>query len=166
MKKERIEDIVIRLGTPVAQALNLELVDVEYKKEGANWVLRCFIDCETGVGIEECQRYSEALEKVLDTEDPIPGSYLLEVSSPGLERPLKKEQDYIRFAGNQVEIKLHKALNNQKKYRGELLGLDELKTTVRLNTGNQVMAIPLPEIAKANLIADFSSGTERGKKGK
>lgn len=155
MKKERIEDIVIRLGTPIADELKLELVDVEYRKEGADWVLRCFIDAEAGVGIDDCGRFSTALEKVLDAADPIPGSYLLEVSSPGLERPLKKEKDYLRFIGSRIEVKLHKALNNRKKYQGELLGFDEAEKTVRLMTDNQEIQIPLSEIAKANLIAEF-----------
>ncbi|HYH02888.1 MAG TPA: ribosome maturation factor RimP [Bacillota bacterium] len=155
MKQERIEDIVIRLGTPVAEELKLELVDVEYRKEGSDWVLRCFIDTETGVGIDDCQRFSNAFEKVMDAADPIPGSYLLEVSSPGLERPLKKEKDYIRFTGSRVEVKLHKALNERKKYQGELLGFNEAEKMVRLKTDNREIEIPLSEIAKANLIVEF-----------
>lgn len=164
MTKERIEDIVTRLGNSVAETLGYELVDVEYKKEGSDWILRCFIDCLNGVGINECQLFSEAIEKILDAEDPIPGSYLLEVSSPGLERPLKKEADFQRFTGQQVEMKLHRAINGQKKYQGELLGFNGTDKLITIKTGNTNIEIPLQDIAKANLVADFF-GIEGGKKG-
>jgi ribosome maturation factor RimP len=163
LKKERIEDTVSRLGTPIAEALHNELVDVEYRKEGADWILRCFIDSATGIGIDDCQRFSQALEEILDREDPIPGSFLLEVSSPGIERPLKNEKDYIRFAGNKVEIRLHKAWNNQKRFQGELLGWDETAQKVRIKIEDWILEVPLAEIAKANLVAEFFGGTERGK---
>lgn len=168
MGKERIETIVERLGNQVAANLNYELVDVEYRKEGPDWVLRCFIDKENGVGIEDCQRFSEALDKVLDEADPIPGRYLLEVSSPGIERPLKKEGDFIRFAGKMIEIKLNKALNNRKTYHGELIGLlgdeSERKVVLKIDDLN-ILEIPRNEIAKAKLLIDISSG-EGGKKRK
>jgi ribosome maturation factor RimP len=163
LKKERTEDTVIRLGTPVAEALQYELVDVEYRKEGADWILRCFIDSETGIGIDDCQRFSEALGQILDREDPIPGSYLLEVSSPGIERPLKKEKDYIRFTGNKVEIRLHKAYSGQKRFQGDILGWDETAHKVRLKIDDRTIEVPLEEIAKANLVAEFFGGAERGK---
>jgi ribosome maturation factor RimP len=163
LKKERIEDAVVRLGTPVAETLQYELVDVEYRKEGTNWILRCFIDSATGIGIDDCQRFSEALEEILDREDPIPGSFLLEVSSPGIERPLKNKKDYIRFTGNKVEIRLHKAWNNQKRFQGELLGWDETAEKVRVKIEDRIMEVSLEEIAKANLVAEFFGGTERGK---
>lgn len=154
MPKERIEDIVTRLGTPIAEELGYEVVDVEYKKEGSNWILRCFIDSPGGVGIDECQKFSEALEKVLDREDPIPGSYLLEVSSPGVERPLKKESDFQRFIGENVEIKLHKALNGQKKYNGRLSGFNETDKMIIIRIKDADVSIPLSEVAKANLSID------------
>lgn len=162
MAKERIEDAVERLATPVAERLGYELVDVEYKKEGANWVLRCFIDCPGGVGIDQCQTFSEALEEVLDAEDPIPGSYLLEVSSPGAERPLKKPSDYQRFLGEAVVVKLHKVVEGQKKYSGELAGYDDEAKTVQIKTSNGLVTIALKDIAKANLNIDFF-GTGGGK---
>jgi ribosome maturation factor RimP len=166
VKHERIEDVVLKLGASVATGLEIELVDVEYRKEGADWVLRCLIDTEHGVGIDDCQRFSEALGKVLDAADPISGSYLLEVSSPGIERPLKKEQDFIRFVGRQIEVKLHKAFNDRKKWQGVLLGMDDAKQLVRLQADRQVLEIPRAEIAKANLNADFFGETERSKKQK
>jgi ribosome maturation factor RimP len=166
VKHERIEDVVFELGAPVAAELCLELVDIEYRKEGTDWVLRCFIDKEPGINIDDCQQFSEALGKVLDAVDPISGSYLLEVSSPGIERPLKKEQDFIRFVGEQVEVKLHKAFNDRKQWQGVLLGMDEAKQLVRLQVDRQVLEIPRVEITKANLIAEFFGETERSKKQK
>jgi ribosome maturation factor RimP len=166
VKHERTEDVVYRLGAPVAAGLGMELVDVEYRKEGANWVLRCLIDTEHGVGIDDCQHFSEALETVLDTADPIPGSYLLEVSSPGIERPLKKEKDFVRFAGQSVEVKLHKVFNNRKKWQGKLLGMDAVQQVVRLQVEQEVLELPWANIAKANLIAKLFDETERSKKQK
>lgn len=159
MKKERIETVVARLGESIAEKLGYELIDVEYRKEGSNWILRCFIDCPSGVGIDQCQTFSEALEKVLDTEDPIPGSYLLEVSSPGLERPLKKESDFMRYLGQQVEIKLHKAIAGKKQVRGELVGYKAETKLIEVKINNSLMEIPFEEVAKANLVVDcFGAG--------
>lgn len=165
--KERIEDIVERLGSPLAETLGYELVAVEYRKEGSNWVLRCFIDNQDGVGLNECQRYSEELEKLLDKVDPIPGSYLLEVSSPGLDRPLRKDTDYLRFVGANIEITLRKALKGQKVYRGELLGLvtGEIGQMIRMKQKDEMIEIPRAEVAKAHIIAEIF-GSEGGKKRK
>lgn len=158
MGKERIEAIVERLGNEVAAELGYELIEVEYCKEGPDWVLRLFIDHENGIGIEDCQRFSEALDVVLDEKDPIPGKYLLEVSSPGIERPLKKDHDFIRFTGNMVEIKLVKPINNRKTYRGELMGItgddSERKVALKIDDSN-ILEIPRNEIAKANLFFDI-----------
>lgn len=158
MGKERIEAVVERLGNEVAAELGYELIEVEYRKEGPDWVLRLFIDHENGIGIEDCQRFSEALGVVLDEKDPIPGKYLLEVSSPGIERPLKKDRDFVRFAGKMVEIKLIKPINNRKTYRGELMGItgddSERKVALKINDSN-ILEIPRNEITKANLIFDI-----------
>lgn len=165
--KERIEEIVERLGEPVAATLGYELVAVEYRKEGPDWVLRCFIDSPTGVGINECQHFSEAFGKRLDEADPIPGSYLLEVSSPGIERPLRKDSDFNRFVGEQVEIKLHKSFQGQKIYRGELLGLveGEPEKIIRIKPNDVVIEIPRTEVAKAHIIAEIF-GSKGGKRKK
>lgn len=163
MTKERVEDVVYRLGQQVADELGYELVEVEYKKEGADWVLRCLIDCPEGVGVDECQRFSQLIEQALDTADPIPGSYLLEVSSPGIERPLKKAADFQRFAQSQVEMRLYHGVDGQKKYRGLLLGMDPATEMVHLQLADKMVEIPYKDIAKANLSADFF-GCGGGKK--
>lgn len=167
MPKERIEEIVERVGTPLAEELGYELVDVEYHKEGADWVLRCTIDHQPGVGITECERYSEALSKALDAIDPIPGSYLLEVSSPGLDRPLKKDNDFVRFSGNKIQIKLLQAINGQKVFQGDLIGLGEenQEKIIKIGINNSVMEIPRKLVAKVHLVSEIF-GAEGGKKRK
>lgn len=168
MSQGRIVEKVIELANPLAAELGYELVDVEYRKEGSNWVLRCAIDCETGVGINECQRFSEALERLLDTADPIPGSYLLEVSSPGLERPLRKDGDFVRFAGNMVEIKLSRPLDGRKTYSGILSGVRQAENSgslkIVIDNQGQITEIPREMITKANLSADSLNPKKGGKK--
>lgn len=131
MAKRKVEDIVEELAQPVIDAMSFELVDVEFIKEGANWYLRVYIDKPGGVTIDDCQAISERLSDILDEQDPIKQSYILEVSSPG-ERPLKKDRDFERFRGEIVEVKLYQPLNGKKIYEGELLGLTgdiiEIKT--------------------------------------
>ncbi len=165
--KERIEDIIEKLASPIAEEMGYELVAVEYRKEGPDWILRCFIDNPTGIGINECQQFSEALGEKLDEADPIPGSYLLEVSSPGIERPLRKDADFIRFIGATIELTLHKALNGQKVYQGELLGLvaGEMQPMVRIQRNDAIIEIPRTDIAKAHIMAEVF-GPKGGKKRK
>jgi ribosome maturation factor RimP len=168
LSQGRIVESVVKLASPLAEELGYELVDVEYRKEGPDWVLRCSIDCETGVGINECQRFSEALEKLLDSTDPIPGSYLLEVSSPGVERPLKKDNDFVRFAGRTIEVKLMQALDGKKTYSGILIGMENGEPpnslTVIIENNGQITGIPREMIAKANLTADLLNPKKGGKK--
>ena len=168
MSKERTQTQIERLGIPVAAELGYELIEVEYHKEGPDWILRCTIDKEQGITTDDCQRFSEALEAILDREDPIPGSYLLEVSSPGIERPLKTDRDFIRFTGNQIELRLKKVFNNLKTFRGELLGLfDEgPETIIKLKIqGEQVLDVPKNEVLRARLISEIF-GDEGGRKKK
>jgi ribosome maturation factor RimP len=163
--KERVETSVRRLGEPLATALGYELVEIEYRKEGPDWVLRCTIDQEAGITTDDCRRFSEALSNELDTTDPVPGAYLLEISSPGLERPLIKESDYTRFAGRQVELKLHQAWNGQKVYQGELIGLSgkEPERVIQIKNKEQLTEVPCAALAKARLVADIlaSEGSQR-----
>ncbi|MCL6590207.1 MAG: ribosome maturation factor RimP [Firmicutes bacterium] len=148
----------MEIGIPVAENLGYELIDVEYRKEGADWVLRCVIDCPAGVGLNECQKFSEALGKQLDQEDPIPGSYLLEVTSPGPERPLKKDADFIRFTGRKAFLKLFQPLNGSRNYQGELLDfrrIDQEHSLIKLGINNTQVEIPGEMVAKARLVPEF-----------
>ena len=109
---------------------SFELVDVEFVKEGPNWYLRIYIDKPGGITIDDCKVVSEEVSDLLDKEDPIPQSYFLEVSSPGLERPLKKDSDFEKFKGELVEVRLFKAINGKKIYAGELIGLIDNKIVI------------------------------------
>ncbi len=110
---------------PIVEANGCKLWDLEYVKEGSNKYLRIFIEKDEPVSINDCEAVSRAVEKALDEKDPIPEAYILEVSSPGLDRPLKKDSDFIRFAGHIVDVRLYKPINKSKNFQGKLLGLTD-----------------------------------------
>ena len=120
MKKSEIEQHCTELVTPIINDNNYELVDVEYVKEGSDYYLRVYADKENGITIDDCVFISRALEEKLDEANKLDTPYILEVSSPGLTRPLKKENDFKRSVGKLVEIKLYKALDGKKEYCGVL----------------------------------------------
>lgn len=129
----RIEELTRNLVAPAIEKNNFELVDVEYKKEGNNWYLRVYIDKEGGVSLDDCQIISEYLSEKLDEVDPIVNSYILEVSSPGIDRPLKTQRDFDKFKGSLVEISLYQPIDKKKKYEGELVGLISDKVVITDN---------------------------------
>lgn len=133
MKRTEIESYVEELVMPIIEEGNFELVDVEYVKEGVNWYLRVYADKEGGITIDDCVTISRALEVQLDEKDLIPDAYILEVSSPGLGRQLKKEKDYQRSIGKEVEIKLYKARNKQKELEGILKDFDSDTFTITID---------------------------------
>ena len=110
MAKRKVEDLVTELVLPIVEKNSFELVDVEFVKEGANWFLRVYIDKEGGITLDDCQIVSEELSVLLDEKDPINRRYFLEVSSPGIERPLKKDRDFERFKGSLVKVKTFNAI--------------------------------------------------------
>ena len=122
MAKRKVEDIVYELAKPIIDRKNFELVEVEYKKEGADWYLRVYIDKEDGITIDDCQSVSQELSDLIDQADPIEQSYIFEVSSPGIDRPLKTDRDYEKNNGKLVEVKLFTQLNGKKAYEGILKG--------------------------------------------
>jgi ribosome maturation factor RimP len=136
MQRKEIEAKVAELALAIVQKKSFELVDVEYVREGPNWYLRVFIDKEGGIHIDDCQVISEELGSALDEMDFLKQAYFLEVSSPGIDRPFKKEKDYQRNVGKIVEIKLFKPIDGNKYFEGELLGLEDDIVTVAtgLNT--------------------------------
>ena len=133
MKRTDIESYVEELVMPIIEEGNFELVDVEYVKEGANWYLRVYADKEGGINIDDCVTISRALEVKLDEKDVIADAYILEVSSPGLGRQLKKDRDYKRSLGEEIEFKLYKARNKQKEFEGILKHFDENTFTITLD---------------------------------
>ncbi|MEK3994513.1 ribosome maturation factor RimP [Psychrobacillus sp. FSL K6-2365] len=153
----KIEELV----SPILQELNLDLVDIEYVKEGRDWFLRIYIDTPTGgIDIEQCAQVSEKLSEKLDVEDPISENYFLEVSSPGAERPLKKDADFTKAIGKYVYIKTYEPVNGAKEFEGTLLSysIDEgALIEVRVKTRRVKIQIEKEKIALARLAIDFSA---------
>ena len=150
------EDYVTRteaLVTPFIQENNFELVDTEFVKEGGNYYLRVYIDKPGGINIDDCELISRALSDKLDEEDYIEEAYILEVSSPGLGRPLKKEKDYQRALGEEIEIKLYKAMDKVKEFQGILKSYDDETVTIEEN-GNDI-TFKKKNIAIIRLAIDF-----------
>ncbi len=138
MKKADIEKKVEEILLPMTDEAGFELVDVEYVKEGSNWYLRVFLDKEGGITIDDCETISRALEKKLDENDPIEAAYVLEVSSPGLDRQLKKEKDFVRYAGSLVDVKLYQAQNGSRDWQGLLEGWEDGTLTIRTDEGEEI----------------------------
>jgi len=128
--KKDIEKSIEALVTPITDAHNFECVDVEYVKEASTWYLRVYIDKEGGITIDDCVEVSRALDLKLDEIDPIEDAYILEVSSPGLDRQLKKDKDLKRSIGKTVEIKLYKAVDGQKEFTGNLVDFNDEEITI------------------------------------
>ena len=120
MQGEKIRDIVYDLAWEVVEKNGLELVGVEYVKEGANWYLRLYIDKEGGVNHEDCQKISAIISDSLDEKDPIPTAYFLEVSSPGIERIIQTDKDYAKYRGSMINVHTYTAINGQKIISGVL----------------------------------------------
>lgn len=154
MGKNRVESIVEEIVQPIVEQENIELVDVEYKKEGPHKYLRVYIDKPEGISLDDCQRVSEQLSEKLDETDPIEENYFLEVSSPGLDRPLKKPEDYVKFSGRDVEIKLYEPINNKKLFEGELLEFKDSIVKIQLDNAD-ILEIPLEKIALTRLAIKF-----------
>ncbi len=159
MAQTDVASRVAEIAGPVAASLGMELVDLEYKREGRAMVLRLFVDREGGVTLDDCAQVSRELSEILDVEDFIHGHYTLEVSSPGLNRPLKKDADYERYRGRLVRVRTFELLpddagNPRKTFTGELLGLESGVVRLKLIEG-QTAGIPLDKVAKANLEFEF-----------
>lgn len=146
----KIVDKIFPLAEPLAASLGLELVDIEFVKEGGSYILRVLVDREGGVTHKDCEALSHVLGDELDKTDPIEESYSMEVSSPGVERPLKKQGDYLRFAGSRVRINVFSSLDGKKSVIGTLRGMEDDLILVE-DVNNTVIRIPLAQVAKANL---------------
>ncbi len=153
MAQSKVEEIVTELAQPLVAEANLELVDVEFVKEGRDWYLRVFIDKPEGIDLEDCSLISQNLGAILDEKDPIPQSYYLEVSSPGIERPLKKPADFTRFAGEDVSLHLYGPYEGKKDWIGTLKGLEDNQVVLAIE--DEEHAIPYDSIASAKLYVAF-----------
>lgn len=142
---EEIREIIM----PILISQGFELVDLEYQRESRGWVLRLFIDQDGGIHLDDCSEVSRELSAVLDVQDVIPHSYTLEVSSPGLTRPMKKREDFEKYQNRLVKIRTFQPIAGQRNFKGILRGIEG--ETVKVETADRVQEIPFRFIAKANL---------------
>ncbi len=156
-KREKYEEKTEKLLIPIAEANQVEIYDVEYVKEGSDFYLRCYIDKEGGVDINDCERVSRALSDELDREDFIEDAYILEVSSPGLGRTLKKDKHLSRSLMQEVEIRTYKPVNGSKEFTGMLKSFDESTVTIEAVSakGTEEMVFARKDIAVIKLAFDF-----------
>ncbi|MHA6258746.1 ribosome maturation factor RimP [Sporosarcina sp. CAU 1771] len=156
----KVTETVEQLVSPIVNELELVLVDIEFEKEGRDWFLRVYIDTTKGdIDIDQCALVSERLSEELDRTDPIPQNYFLEVSSPGAERPLKNEQDFLNAVGQYVFIKTYAPIDGMKEFEGYLLayGEDGAEVEVRIKTRKVTVLIEQDKMAVARLAIDFSA---------
>lgn len=145
MAGKKVTDTVFDLANPIALSHGCFVDDVEFKKEGADYVLRVIIDVDDssdgGVSIDQCENVSRALSDILDEADPIAQAYMLEVSSPGIDRELKREKDFVRFMGREVDIKLYKAIDGVKLLSGKLIAYSPDAVTIESDGGETTVAM-------------------------
>lgn len=152
-KRETYETRTEQLLMPIVEKFGVEIYDVEYVKEGSDWYLRAYIDKPEGVNINDCENVSRALSDVLDTEDYIEDAYILEVSSPGLGRTLKKDRHLEKSLGEEVEIRTYKPIDKQKEFSGILKAYD--KDTVTIEEDSEERVFARADIALIRLALDF-----------
>lgn len=153
-KREIYEKKAEALILPIINKNNYELVDVEFVREGSNWFLRAYVDKEGGFSVNDCEKVSREFSDLLDKEDFIDESYILEISSPGLGRPLKKDKDFERSLGEEVEVKLYKAVENQNEFSGILEAYDAQTVTIGFE-GDIRTTFDRKNIALIRLAIDF-----------
>lgn len=156
MSKTIIETVQA-LIEPILEERQVELVDIEYEKEGQDWFLRIYADTEDGIDLTECSIISEKISEVLDESDPIKGAYFLEVSSPGAERPLKSKKDFENYLNENVYVTLYAPVDGAKEYEGILVSFENETATIeyKIKTRKKQVDIPYNKIAKARLAVTF-----------
>jgi ribosome maturation factor RimP len=152
-KQTQIKQQLEQLAEALVASEGMELVDLEYRREGRRWMLRLFIDKDGGVTLDDCASISRELGDLLDVRDVIPQAYVLEVSSPGLNRRLRKKEDFARFAGRKVRLRLVAPIDGRRKIVGELEGVEDEAVIVVAPEGR--CSVALKDIAKANLVYEF-----------
>ena len=153
-RKEIYEQKTESFIQPIVDKYHFELVDVEYVKEGSDWYLRAYIDKEGGITVNDCEMVAREMNEILDREDYVEDSYIFEVSSPGLGRPLKKEKDYVRSMGKEVEIRTYRPINKEKEFYGILSAYDESSVTITTEDQKE-QTFEKADIALIRLAFDF-----------
>jgi ribosome maturation factor RimP len=151
--QKQIEQQLEELAETLISAEGMELVDMEYRREGRRWVLRLFVDKQGGVTVDDCAYISRQLGDYLDVKDIIPQAYVLEVSSPGLNRRIRKKEDFERYAGHKVQLRLVSPLDGRKKIAGSLVGVEKEAVVVMAEEGQ--WTVPINAIDRANLVYEF-----------
>jgi ribosome maturation factor RimP len=149
MVSGEVADRVRAIVSPIVLDERMELVDVEYRRESKGYVLRLTLDKEGGVTLDDCTRISQEVGRSLDVEDFIQTPYTLEVSSPGLNRPLKTEKDFVKYCGRLIKVKTIDSIENRRQFKGRLMGISEDK--IEIESEGRIFEILLSNVAKANL---------------
>jgi len=152
---QSLENRIAELAGQVAASMGMEVVLVEVKGDGNRSIVRAFIDQPAGISLDDCERFSKRLSVLLDVEDWIPFRYILEVSSPGVNRPLVKESDFRRFTGKDAKLRTRLPIEGQRNFKGKIVGVTEGRLELEVAPGKQI-GIALMDIEKANLIAELS----------
>jgi len=147
-----LRDTLAARLAPLVEGLGYELWELEYSPGRGNGLLRLYIDAEAGITVDDCERVSRAVSELLDVEDPIPGQYTLEVSSPGLDRPLRTAQQFARFVGETVYVEVAEAVEGRRRFKGALTAADA--ATIEVDVDGRRWALPLAGIRKAHLAPD------------
>lgn len=167
MRGEEIAERARALSEPVVTSQGMELIEVEFVTERGRPILRFYIDKPGGVTLDDCQAISREVEGLLEVEDPIPGRYFLEVSSPGLDRPLRRAEDFRRYEGRLARVRLREPREGRRRFTGRISSVTSGNVTLILEDGERV-ELPLAQVAKARLEyegeAPFGQGHERGRK--
>lgn len=150
----KTKDKLYELVEETLWGMDLEIIDLEYRREPKGWVVRVFIDKEKGVTLDECSWVSREIEKKLDAFDILETAYTLEVSSPGLDRPLRGEKDFVRFKGRLIRLNMYKGIEGNKFLRGILVNYKDDKVIISVNK-NEIFEVPFIDIAKARLEVEF-----------
>ncbi len=153
-KREQYEQKTEELLMPIIEKNGFELVDVEYVKEAGTWYLRAYIDKPGGISVDDCEVVSRAFSDILDEKDYIEDTYIFEVSSPGLGRPLKKEKDFARSIGEEVEVRTYRPINRQKEFIGLLKAYDQETVTIEYED-EEIQVFNRSDIALIRLAFDF-----------
>ncbi len=151
----RIEANLEKLLDPAVTALGYELVGIEYIPQGRRSLLRIYIDSEQGITLDDCEKVSHQVSGILDVEEPVRGEYTLEVSSPGLDRPLFKAAHYARFLGSRIRLRLVVPRSGRRKFSGTIERVEDGRVWVREQDSDELLEFGLDEIDKANLIPDL-----------
>jgi ribosome maturation factor RimP len=154
-QRQSLEDRIAGLAEQVAASMGMEVVLVEIKGDERRSIIRTYIDQPTGISLDDCERFSRRLSASLDVEDWIPFSYVLEVSSPGVNRPLIKEADFQRFSGKNAKVRTKIPIKGQRNFKGKIMGVTEGRLELEISPDEQI-EIALMDIEKASLIADLS----------